>query len=73
MRDDIGISPLGYAILNERTEIKDYLLEQGCTLDDDVEREKLIIRACGDDIEWIGLEVVRRLVEDYGVNPKGDL
>ena len=69
MRDDDGISPLGYAILYERTEIKDYLLEQGCTLDDDEEKIQLLCKACGEE----QLGAVKTLIQIYNVNPKGDV
>ena len=66
MKDDNGDSPLDIAVSENELDVALYLISRGCGSDED--KGTVFIEACqsGD------LKVVRGLVEQHNVNPKGE-
>ena len=64
MRDWEGYSPLGVAINKKQTDVAIYLLEHGCTLDNE-QKQHLMLQACGQGELQGRLDVVKKLVEVY--------
>ena len=66
VKDDTGDSPLGVAVRGSKLEIAFYLIKHGCGSDQD--KEKVLSQAC----QKGELKMVKELVEQHSVNPKGE-
>ena len=65
VRNEDGNSPLDVALGGYKLDIALYLINHGCDSDED--KVKLLCEAC-----WRGeLKMVKELVEQHNVNPKG--
>ena len=65
VRDEDGDSPLNAALASNKLDTALYLISHGCGSDED--KVKLLWRAYNKD----ELKMVKKLVEQHGVNPKG--
>ena len=63
VRDSGGNSPIGQAILYGHTDVEDYLRRRGATLGDEN-----LCEACEGGL----LEITKKLVETYHINPSGE-